>query len=101
MRWRWARSSASSAPSTDAPLRDSRGRAPPLACYPLSTPRRPPSRSEIEAAPESLEDEDILEMVNASLVPATIVDSFDFTLIALECTIGDLDLIARGDIKTR
>jgi len=30
----------------------------------------------IEAAPESLEDDDILEMVNAGLVPATVVDDY-------------------------
>jgi membrane-bound lytic murein transglycosylase MltF len=31
---------------------------------------------ELEPAPEVLEDEDILEMVNAALVPATVVDSY-------------------------
>ena len=30
----------------------------------------------IEAAPESLEDDDLLEMVNAGLIPATVVDDF-------------------------
>jgi membrane-bound lytic murein transglycosylase MltF len=30
----------------------------------------------VRAAPESLEDEDLLEMVNAGLIPATIVDNF-------------------------
>jgi membrane-bound lytic murein transglycosylase MltF len=32
--------------------------------------------ADIGKAPESLEDDDILEMVNAGLVPATVVDSF-------------------------
>ncbi|TCM20488.1 membrane-bound lytic murein transglycosylase MltF [Novosphingobium sp. PhB165] len=31
---------------------------------------------DIKAAPESLEDDDILEMVNAGLVPATVVDDY-------------------------
>lgn len=30
----------------------------------------------IEAAPESLEDDDLMEMVNAGLIPATVVDDF-------------------------
>jgi membrane-bound lytic murein transglycosylase MltF len=30
----------------------------------------------VEAAPESLEDDDLLEMVNAGLVPATVVDNY-------------------------
>src|SRR5262249_16880677 len=30
----------------------------------------------VEAAPENLEDDDLLEMVNAGLIPATIVDNY-------------------------
>jgi membrane-bound lytic murein transglycosylase MltF len=30
----------------------------------------------VEAAPESLEDDDLLEMVNAGLIPATVVDNY-------------------------
>ena len=40
----------------------------------LMTQGRPPV--EIKEAPETLEDDDILEMVNAGLVPATVVDGY-------------------------
>ena len=40
----------------------------------LQAQKRPPVM--VELAPESLEDDDILEMVNAGLVPATVVDEY-------------------------
>jgi membrane-bound lytic murein transglycosylase MltF len=40
----------------------------------LAAGGRPPVR--IEEAPESLEDDDLLEMVNAGLIPATVVDDY-------------------------
>ena len=40
----------------------------------LAAQGKPPLR--LEAAPENLEDDDLLEMVNAGLVPATVVDNY-------------------------
>ena len=40
----------------------------------LEAQGRPPVQ--LEAAPESLEDDDLLEMVNAGLIPATVVDNY-------------------------
>jgi len=40
----------------------------------LASRGRPPVK--IEAAPENLEDDDLLEMVNAGLVPGTVVDNY-------------------------
>jgi len=40
----------------------------------LEAARRPPVI--VEEAPESLEDDDLLEMVNAGLIPATVVDDY-------------------------
>ncbi len=52
----------------------------------------------IEVAPESLEDDDLLEMVNAGLVPATVVD--DFLATFWKQVFLDLVLSDRAPLRT-